>query len=74
MSGISSISGLFPLSYRPMNSVMQELEALDDIEDDGELVIETEGDVETEEVSEEGDGSHDGEEDSPLGNEIDAWG
>ena len=74
MSGISSISGLSAFSYRPMNSFMQELEALDDNEEDGEVMFETEGDVESDEVSEEDEDSARAEDGSPLGNEIDAWG
>jgi hypothetical protein len=73
MSGISSISGFSALSYRPLNSGIPLIEGMDEVEDDLETVVETAGDAEPEAGLEE-EGSHDAEEGSGLGSEIDAWG
>jgi len=77
MSAISSISGGFSaLSYRSMNSVMQDMQAAEETEeDDGDLMVETEDSVEIEAGSEEdSDDSVGAGEESPLGGQIDAWG
>jgi hypothetical protein len=79
MSAIGAIGGYSAISYQTTNRMMQDAASVEEGDEDGELLVETESamDIEFDETSDEqGEGTDtaDGVEGSPLGSQVDAWG
>jgi hypothetical protein len=74
MSAIGAISAFSALSYQMTSRMMQDAAAVEEGDEDGEVMVENEPAIEIESGSEDEEFANEIEEGSSLGGQLDAWG